>query len=495
MDSFSIDDRGTRRAGIGAYSVVLAFLVALGVTVWWMLRLWLGLPTVQAIDGWFWQIHDQRMLGFGLLGASLFAFPYALRACARPSLHGRNRLLIGLVALGFCYQHGLALAENRGLEAIRDRMLRSGHAEFAVTASRRLNVYATMRDYESFVTSPDQQYARSKPPGQLLFYFAVAGLARDVMPLVWNPARPEHSSTINRAHFRLIELSVVLFPLLGVLTVVPLTLLARSLLPDELTLWPALLYLTAPAPSLVQMHLDQALYPLLAASFWLACAHAAAARSRWPWVWAGVLAWLALFVSFSLLPILPIGGALALARAHALLRHESWWKRAVQGALVSLLAFLLLSVVARIVIHYDPFVAYTRSMRNHLAWKGWDESRRWSSAELDLAEFGYWLGAPLAALFVAAALAVLRKPRSEPTRVLAAATFLAILLTAVYGKTIAEVARLWIFFIPAVVIAAVASLARLPRQARVLTRENVFSWLVVLQLLWTFSLKAMEDFY
>ena len=63
-------------------------------------------------------------------------------------------------------------------------------------------------------------------------------------------------------------------------------------------------------------------------------------------------------------------------------------------------------------------------------------------------------------------------------------------LTAVLGRTIGEVARLWLFFTPAIALVAAPALMRMSGSPARLALTALAS----IQVLWTVSLKAMQDF-
>ncbi|HEY2404571.1 MAG TPA: hypothetical protein VGI10_01140 [Polyangiaceae bacterium] len=466
----------------------------LAATLWQLIPLWGGRATVQTLKYWFWPLRDIGVLRFTVLGAALFALPYVIRACAfvRSGTTPTRRILL-LVAWGFVYQQGLALTQGRGFDVMASRMIDTGHAEFAVTASRDLDAFTMLRDYEGFVQAPDQRYARSKPPGQLLFYVIAARVADRVMPWLWDApiASPKIQS---QRHARLVHFATLFFPLIGLLVLFPLSDLARHLLPPERALWPALLYLSLPAPALVQMHLDQVLYPSLATWFWALCARYAMnnvdmAHGWRNWAALGALAWVSLFVSFSLLPILPIGAALACSVTFAR-TDPNKWRQLARATATATASYLVISLIARWILSYDPFVAYARCMANHSQWKTWQESLRWPAAKLNLIELAYWLGAPMVVAFTVDVVRSIHRPFS-PAKGVALATLLTLLATAFLGRTLGEVARLWLFFLPVIAVSGASGILEL----RGVRRRSLLTGFVGLGVLWTFALKAMQDFY
>ena len=89
----------------------------------------------------------------------------------------RFKLLL-LFLLGVSLQFGFAFIEERGLDAIRDRMVDTGHAEFATIAVQQDSLLYVASHYESLIESGQLgEYAPSKPPGTLLFYMVTEKLA------------------------------------------------------------------------------------------------------------------------------------------------------------------------------------------------------------------------------------------------------------------------------------------------------------------------------
>jgi hypothetical protein len=129
-------------------------------------------------------------------------------------------------------------------------------------------------------------------------------------------------------------------------------------------------------------------------------------------------------------------------------------------------------------------------------WQGWPESPRLLllAAVLNLAEFGYWLGLPMLGLFLWAVVAGVRsllRRNDNGVALVSVATALLLLITAWFGGSIGETARLWIFMIPAVALVAADRVAGLAgAHAR-----TVLLVLAATQFAWMFLLKAQQDFW
>ena len=456
-----------------------------------------GIETVQRLEHYFWTLGDRQLLDTAAMLATGFALAYAVRLVPQGAVLYPRRATAGLILLGFLLQHSLALAEKRGLDGMRDHLLGSGHNEFARTVTtRHIEPMALVAGYEPFVQGPDQGFARSKPPGTLLAFWLADRAAQAVMPSLWDPPMPAASPDVaNLYHWRLANFATLFFPLFSYAVLLPLGWLGRRLLDEGDALWPAFLYVLVPATALVPLHLDDVLYPLLACALWAIAAAAAGAGARAAMLLgagAGAVAWLALFVSFSLLPAVPLAFAFA-AAARARSPERPW--HPVRATVAGAAAFIGLTLAAWSLAGYDPAERFRQAMTNHAHWKRWQESFRAPAAITDTAEFAYWLGVPIVLLFVYGTLAALGSLRGRPGRAswyarLALGTCLAVAATAVFGRTLSEVNRLWLFFVPAIVIVAAHALRRIagPRAEEALTA------VVALQIAWTMVLKCYEGF-
>jgi hypothetical protein len=299
-----------------------------------------------------------------------------------------------------------------------------------------------------------------------------------------------------------VNFATFVLPLLSYAVLVPLTLLARRIGPRELSLWPAVLYVTAAAPSLITLHLDQALYPLLAVSTWALAVTGGASERAWAWgVAAGVVTWLGLFVSFSLAPIVPLAVAFTWLGTESDRAIRARQTLTVGGGMIA--AFAVLAMATRAATGYDMIARYQAAMAHHRAWKNWTGAATevLGAAGLNTVEFLYWLGIPTAALLVggaAAGAAALARRGDTPSdamprghALIAVTTVATLLATALTGNTKGEVARLWIFLVPAVALAVTATCARLAG-ARA---DRLLMAVAGASAVWAVLFKAKQDFW
>lgn len=461
----------------------------------------LEVPTVQLIPDWFWPLRDTPGLAPLPLLAAGAVMALLLPALADPRHEASRRRLwaasVAMFALGVGFQLAVANATHRRHGAVYERLVQSGHGEFAVAASRGHGTREVVSRYDDLVRREGLRYARTKPPGQLLLFEALTGLADAVLPAAAPGRLPSWAA--NGRHHRFVRFASVALPVLSCLALFPLVLLARALLPRGRALPAAALYLLCPPTALVVAHLDQAVYPLLALGLWAAVVpavrsrglrgHASAAA-------AGLAAWGALFVSFSLLPAIAVAAVVAFA-ASARPTVRARLGDVLRASATAAAVFGALTAAAARALGYDLLARFRDAMAFHAAWRPWGRGAAGllACAALDLVEFVYWLGLPVAALFahrVAWALVEARGRRlPDAAGVVAGGTALVLLATALLGRTRGEVARLWIFLIPAVALAVAAALAVEPRErARACLRV-----MAAAQVAWTLLLKARQDFY
>jgi hypothetical protein len=478
-----------------------AFVVAtLAATLTAMVLLVRRVPTVQRLPLWFWGFHDKPtspvVCLFLLLALSVALVGLHLRRT--PS----RRLIVDVLpffVFGLVLQYGVAASEMRGIQGIRDRFLRSGHVQFAHIAVFEPDLVDVLVHYDSFTTKPNMIFARSKPPGTVIMYILVER-ASLILPRALAEYAPEPD--MSESMLRSANMAVLVFPLFSMLVLFPLGALARAFLPAGVARWPLLLYALCPPVDLIPLHLDQALFPLLQTTLTLVLFRVA--RERVPlkaWllvVAAGGLIWASLFITFSLLPGIVL--AVLFGAAEVLFERDMTMNarigRIARGAGVLVVVFFVLSVIAYALMRYDPIVRFQHAMAHHKQFKTWQASADVvvASAFLDAVEYVYVLGLPLMAGFFWALGGHLRRcalRTSTSFDRFAALTALVLVLLPLTSMTQGEVARLWLFLVPNVVLLAAAGVRALAPAATLTT----FAGLAVLELVWTMMLKHASDLF
>ena len=315
------------------------------------------------------------------------------------------------------------------------------------------------RAFPSWIKDQDSLHIGTHPPGLFLLWRATRGLVRG-RPEVAR-AVVDYSPPAVRAGFRMIDVHLrnpeagslptadrAVLTLVGLgtlvacaLTVLPLYLLARSSLPAASAWTAAALWPLAPAAILCQPTADAA-YPLLST-----LALALASRRGWPSKIAAGIA-LAVGAQFSLVffPVGLIVGAIAV-----LGQGRSTSQRVAAFSLIGL-GFLATTLGLWAFSGANPFVIWWWNARNHSrfydlyprSWLAWNVA---NPVEVAIA-----IGLPAA---IAALVGLPRAGRA------CGATLVVLLLLQVSGRNLGEVARLWLPFFPALLIASAAGVERL----------------------------------
>ncbi len=462
----------------------LAAIVVVTLAHWAVLVL--RLPVLQAFPGWFWHWTDTPLGALWLLPLLVALPAAALYGVLRWRGRGGLKLLV-LVLVGLVLQFGLALLEGRGIDALRDRLVASGHAEFVTVAAGREDVLYVLSHYEQLVQAGELgQYAHSKPPGQLLLYMATARVARWVHPLAGPEARAEWLRTF----------ASYLWPALSTLVLVPLSCFVRIFLDEERAILACIFYLFVPAVNLITLHTDQVFFPTMATGCLLLAALACRRASLVLGLVAGACLYLSVFCSFGLANVAPLIAATCLAVSYRPAQRRFDGRALLRAGLGLLAGVVLADLLFRFGLNYDILVRYREATAYHAAWKGWDASAvtLLYFAFLNPVEYAVWLGLPLAVLAVAHMVrSVKRVVRGDfaVSHSLSAMLLVVLVLLLLLGRTKGEVARLWLFLVPVVGVAAADEV--LLRFAS--WRRWVIPLLVGLQGVTVYLTKVHQDFW
>ena len=385
-------------------------LVAVGF-LFWGICLCTGVPSL--LRGWFFLFHIQPlsvswMTVWGLsCGGLLWSIP-KIKADKQVLL-----LFLGAWLLPIF----LSLA---GTQSLLDHCVQSGHSEFVITGSRGWNIHDVMRDYEQMVLSPSQRYAASKPPGQVVMYFLFNMLAP-------SGAGEVPGEFVDGAHWNLSLLLTVLMPLLSGLVVFPMFSLSQKI-GVQYPWVPVLLFVVSAPFSLIVMHVDQPLYPMLTMLCMVVLYDGMEQQKIGKLVLSGVIFGFGCFISFSLLPVILLAGLVVPVR-----------KESIYSLLYVFFGFVLVYLVLYLGWSYNPILRYQNAMIHHAQWKGfpWTWGNWWIATRVNIVEFALWMG-PLIPLFCS------QKKKIKDT-LLFFLLFLGLLL---FGKAAGEVARLWLFLMP-----------------------------------------------
>ncbi len=381
----------------------------------------------------------------------LVLIPAIAYACARLS---RRLLIVSVLYLGaVLLQFAMPVLGEHGLNTHAYVFGSfSGHKEFARFAAVQPSVRRTVFDYDREVESGGlTEFGRSKPPGTAIFYVLSANAADALLLDASDPERRLQASSMFAA---------LVWPFIAALVVVPAFLFGDAFFSRRTAFLGTLLLVTSPAFLLVILHLDQVLFPTLYTTTLLlgACGilrGRAAAGSL-----AGVVGFLGVYMSFGLCAAILAVLAIALLAAIGRLRAREGVGRSETIAFAAFCATgALLYAIFHFALKFDFPAEYGRAMAWHTAWKDWQSGPRetvvWAAR--NVLEFAWWMGpAALVGCVIAVAGSLVAVVRARPgdRDVIVTAVFVTWFVVALFGRNKSEVARLWLFFMPALCIAA-----------------------------------------
>lgn len=465
----------------------LPALIVVATLLHWLILV-LRLPVFTSLGGWWWGFHDKPQ-GELWLVVVLLVLPLS-GAWLAFRLRRHSLRLVLLVGLGYALQFGFAWLEGRGLDGMRDRLVTTGHAEFTQVAVAQHDMVTVLMRYETLQAAGDLgYYARSKPPGQLMLYLLTERAAFAL--------HPQGEPAERLAWFR--TFASYTWPLVASLAVVPTFFFVTRFADAGRATLACLLYLVAPSFVLITLHTDQVFFPLFVMTSLLLTVHAYQQQRLWLAVVAGVALYLTLFCSFGLVFVLPLVAAscLALATSSAA-RHIIDWRGLFwtgEGVLVSI---IICDLLFRLVFNYDIVLRYQRAINTHVAHRGWDPGAEmvFYFGFLNGIEFVTWIGLPLALLLFAQMARSFAQSSRGDIQVFYALGMMLLLIfvvLALFGRTRAEVARLWLFLVPTICVLAANEL--FVRFASARARARAIGATLLLQWGTIYLIKVNQDFF
>jgi hypothetical protein len=443
-------------------------------------------PVFSVISGWFYPFTSKPWgppwLILSMVGLSAVVLALILRKAG-----GITPKLILLIILGFALQQAFALTEGRGIEAIRDRMVYTGHAEFPEAAVHQDNAAWMVSNYEHLADSRELKVsARAKPPGQLLLYIASERIANLINPRTTPEARLAWSLTF----------AAYVWPLFCYLAVIPMFFLSWSLLDQERALGACVLFLYVPSVNLITLHTDQAFFPLFFTTC-LLCANTAFSRRSFCLAFlTGLLICWVVFLSFGLLPIFFFVGALGLLYGLTFRPVRVNIKLICKIALGVILGLVVADMFLRGFLNYDIFVRYRKATSVLSEWKSWTWRPKIviGSGIMNLLEFTVWVGFPLAILcglsFFRSVGSVF-KGSPKPIAFINITLFTCIILTTFLGGTAGEYSRYLIYMVPLVCMVAADEIFTGFSNIR----APIMALILILQAGTVYFTKVFQDFY
>jgi hypothetical protein len=479
------------------YNTLLLLTMSSAMLFHWMTLIF-ELRFFTNIGGWYWTIQRQPVHGSWLLFPVLLLMALAIFYFVLKKGKTVWLSLLLLVTLGYVLQVGLGFINGQGYEYTRLKYASTLHRSYAVTASNiNLDPIQNIRNYERLYQG--RLFPGTKPPGVLTFYILAEKLVNRIYP----------QPTASDRFLALTTFEAYVFPLLSFLVLIALYAFTRSAFHSDRAFFPSILYLVIPNVLLFPLFLDQVLYPLLfTLGVWLAVV-TVRKGSFWLAVLTGAYLYLVVFFSFSMLPLIPLALLLIVLEGW-LNRKDQKLTRPIKILAGITLGLCILASLFFVFLNYNFIDRYSHAMatvhytdyylRKGSLQKGAFDTRFFPSpAEITSAmvlnnlDFAAAVGFPLFILFLSRGLktlvAFLRK-RATRRDVILGAYFLTYLALNLYGQNRGESARLWLFWVPMVVIFAAEEISAIFAK-----KERAVFYIAAVQLITVFLTFLFQDLH
>ncbi|MEA4907100.1 MAG: hypothetical protein VB089_05750 [Anaerolineaceae bacterium] len=441
----------------------------------------LRLDFLLRVPGWKWYFQDKGSPSTVWLFTGLVVCMLIVITAIRRLRSGALQVA-ALMGLAVLLQVSFGYMEGQGIESLRQKYAGSVFNSYAQAAAAQPDFLTAMRDYEHLYGG--DWYLGTKPPGVLAVYLLTENVANHILP----------AGTPEGRFYALTYLIALVFPALSFLLLPLLYAFTRDLAGADVAFYACVLYVTCANVLLIPLFLDQVIYPavfvLNLILFWQAMRR----RSIWLAGLAGISLYAAIFLSFSLLPLLPL--VFLWLGSETLLGHDPGrWKTAVYLAAATIGGLLGAYLLARVALNYDPLLRYQNAMIHHRLAKdfqpGLGQVRR--AIVLNNTELLTWTGIPV---MLVAGLQMLRsiqatwQQRALPLDKLSLAFLVTYAGLNLLGQTDGEVQRLWLFLVPLICTLAAQSMHTLFKKP-----WSGILWMVSLQWITTYLIFRFQDFY
>jgi hypothetical protein len=460
--------------------LIIISILLLTYTHWMILVFKIRVFTV--LPGWFW-LYREKSFGINdlvfplLMVTSLVILPLILKNFKRAAFN-----LMLLILLGYVLQVGFGFIEGQGFESVRLRYAKSGHKVYVQHAADQPSLQEVIIHYEEIYG--EYQYLNTKPPGTLAIYV----ITQNVADMLYSPKN--HSERV----LATTTLIAYVFPLLSMLVLIVIYKIAKLVGGEEYAIVPCVLYVFSPNVILMPLFLDQVIYPLL---FTLNIYFALRVIKDGAFNKAfllGMFIYFSIFISFSMLAVLGLIAAFLVISGWSR-RNEGYFSQALKPALGIFGGLSITLLIFRVAIGYDPFLRYANAMASHRAIKNFKSGSEQllQSIFVNNLDFASWIGFAITLLvitYLVRTLASIRKNQTLlPLGELAFASIAAYTALNLLGQTRGEVGRLWLFWVPAVVMVAGRELKKIFG-----TKNKGLYLIVTLQLVTTYLLFKFQDF-
>lgn len=442
----------------------------------------LQLKTFLLIPGWKWYFFIKSLSNTHWFFLAIMAITFL--GIALIFLIQKKQLLkvVILIVLGITIQVGFGFVEGKGFESLRIKRYVGTVFNYAEVASHEPDIRDVIFRYEEKYGS--DWYLGTKPPGLLLGYIATERISG-----FFNP-----ETTPEGRFLRMTTFASVVFPFISFLVIIPLYFFSKSFFSSDDSILPGLLFIVCPSVILIPLFFDQVFYPLFFVCILLMLLSAIKRNSALMMFITGCLAYLAVYFSFSLLPLIPL--AVVWLGVDYLINHKGKKLLAVcLLAFVFSLGLLIMLGTFRIAFNYDFFQRYAHAMELHRRAKEYIPGigQLVKSLLLNNAEMLTWTGFPITILFcfgVIRSFTNVFHGKVESLDPLLVAFVITYLALNIFGQTNGEVQRLWLFLVPIIVLFSAREVLL------IFNKKSIgVNLIILLQLVTIFLIFRFQDFY
>ncbi|MHC4660855.1 MAG: hypothetical protein ACYS8W_04140 [Planctomycetota bacterium] len=371
-----------------------------------------------------------------------------------------------------------------------ERMIITGHAEFAEIAVKQDEILSMTYNYENILEQDALgQYAKSKPPGQLISYI----ISERISSFIVSAKTPTDRLSALR------KFASYAWPCFSLLVLMPIYYLGKLLFSRKTALLACLLFIYIPSFCLVTLHTDQVLFPLLFTISLLMIFISVRKQNCLISYFTGVFIYISCFFSFAIMVAVPFGIMAILIEYFRKKNDDSFFTKPLALIGFFILGFVSLYILFKFALNYDAIIRYQNALHHHIAWKYWKTTIPVTTywAAMNFFEFFFWLGFPLSIILLASLYRSIQKfirNKFNSANNINLLFFTVIFALALFGKTKGEVARLWIFLIPAICIFAAREILI---YARALSKQkrSLILLIIVLQFGTILLIKLNQDFH
>ena len=441
------------------------------------------LHVFEQIPGWYWPIIHKPNLFFhafifGLL--LLFLIAIAVIYFRFPQKHWPYLILLSIAFLGL--QYSIGIMEGRGLASLTDRFFLSYHRIYIEEAcNATVSPYTAISKYEDLYPS---MFLQTKPPGVLWSAFMVTEIAnapgisvlmdKVSVNLTLSEKLPRMSSARCMRSMAFVSL---FYPFLSIATIWLIYFFYKKIVMSEAfaqhAIYSAFLFILAPNIVMLSLFPDQAIYPALFLLLICMLLVSMQKKSVWLSFLCGVALYGALFLTFSILPVLAVPIIYYISTIWQQNRLKEFWQYFKKTLLPMGIGLLFSMVLFKLCLHYDIFTRYRNMMATRIEGDFYTRlgimshgsvtifekiQQTWNAAILNNIELAVAVGIPVFVFFVIVGIrsliSVIHRD-ADPIAAINTSLFLPYVMLNIIRVVLGEAGRLWMFWVPIMAMLAI----------------------------------------